>query len=117
MGQHASLYPVIAQLEPDWYETPERVPEIIATFNRVVLNSDSANNLAATALVTNAYLYTGEEKYRRWVLDYVEAWLDRIRANGGIIPDNVGPTGKPGEQRDGVCGAGCTAGTASSGAG
>ena len=102
MGQHASLYPVIAQLEPDWYETPERVPEIIATFNRVVLNSDSANNLAATALVTNAYLYTGEEKYRRWVLDYVEAWLDRIRANGGIIPDNVGPTGKPGEQRDGV---------------
>ena len=102
MGQHASLYPVIAQLEPDWYETPERVPEIIATFNRVVLNSDSANNLAATALVTNAYLYTGEEQYRRWVLDYVEAWLDRIRANGGIIPDNVGPTGKPGEQRDGV---------------
>ena len=102
MGQHASLYPTIAHLEPDWYETPERVPEIIATFNRVVLNSDSANNLAATALVTNAYLYTGDEKYRRWVLDYVEAWLDRIRANGGIIPDNVGPTGKPGEQRDGV---------------
>ena len=102
MGQHASLYPVIAHLEPDWYETPERVPEIIDTFNRVVLNSDSANNLAATALVTNAYLYTGDEKYRRWVLDYVEAWLDRIRANGGIIPDNVGPTGKPGEQRDGV---------------
>ena len=102
MGQHASLYPVIAQLEPDWYEKPERVPEIIDTFNRVVLNSDSANNLAATALVTNAYLYTGEEEYRRWVLDYVEAWLERIRANGGIIPDNVGPTGKPGERRDGV---------------
>ena len=55
-----------------------------------MLNSDSANNLAATALVTNAYLYTGEEKYRRWVLDYVEVWLERIRANGGIIPDNVG---------------------------
>ena len=91
MGQHASLYPVIAQLEPDWYEKPERVPEIIDTFNRVVLNSDSANNLAATALVTNAYLYTGEEEYRRWVR---LPWLERIRA-----PD-VGPTGKPGERRD-----------------
>ena len=27
--------------------------------------------------------------------------MDRIRDNNGIIPDNVGPTGKVGEQRNG----------------
>ncbi len=58
-------------------------------------------NLAATALVTNAYLYTGHDQYKQWVLDYVEAWMDRTHKNGGIVPDNVGPTGKIGEQRDG----------------
>ena len=57
----------------------------------MVLNGDIANNLAATGLVTNAFLYTGDEKYRKWVLDYVEAWIDRTKANGGITPDNVGP--------------------------
>ena len=32
---------------------------------------------------------------------YTEAWMDRTRDNDGIIPDNVGPTGKVGEQRNG----------------
>jgi hypothetical protein len=51
--------------------------------------------------LTNAYLYTGDEKYKQWVLDYVEAWMERIRQNKGIIPDNIGPTGKIGENRQG----------------
>ena len=51
--------------------------------------------------MTNAYLYTGDEKYKKWVLDYVGGWIERIRANDGVIPDNVGPTGKIGEHRDG----------------
>lgn len=102
MGQHASLFPVISELEPNWFEDPVREKEVMAAFDKIVLNCDIANNLTSTALVTNAYLYTGEEKYRKWVLDYVEAWMDRIKANGGIIPDNVGPTGRPGEHRDGI---------------
>ena len=58
---------------------------------------DVVGNLGVTSLITNAYLITGEEKYRRWVLDYVEGWRDRARQNGGLLPDNVGLSGKVGE--------------------
>jgi len=102
MGVRASIYPAVKELEPDWWEDPKRADDIVGLFNKLVLDGDSAANLAATGLVTNAYLYTGDEKYKRWVVDYVEAWLGRIEQNNGIIPDNVGPTGKPGEHRDGV---------------
>ena len=100
-GQRTTLHPVIEDLELDWYEDPKRADEVVRLFDDMVLNGDIANNLSATGLVTNAFLYTGDEKYRKWVLDYVEAWIDRTKANGGITPDNVGPTGKPGEQRGG----------------
>jgi hypothetical protein len=62
---------------------------------------DVVANLALTSLVANAYLLTGDEKYRRWVLDYVEAWAARARANGGLLPDNVGLSGRVGEYIDG----------------
>ena len=62
---------------------------------------DVAANLGVTSLVTNAWLMTGDDKYRRWVLDYVEAWIDRARANGGLLPDNVGLSGRVGEYMDG----------------
>jgi hypothetical protein len=58
-------------------------------------------NLVATTLPTNAYLATGEAKYRRWIVGYMDAWLARMKANGGIIPSFVdldgrigGPDGK-----------------------
>ena len=53
-------------------------------------------NVAATTLPTNAYLLTGDQKYKRWVVDYMDAWLDRMRENGGIIPSHVGLDGKVG---------------------
>ncbi|NKB68459.1 MAG: hypothetical protein GKR89_15460 [Candidatus Latescibacteria bacterium] len=99
--QRASLYPLVEDLEPDWHEDPKRRDEIVALFNCLVLDGDTPTNLTATALVTNAYLYTGEEKYRTWVLDYCQAWIERIGANGGIVPDNVGPSGRIGEHRNG----------------
>ena len=46
-------------------------------------------NLAATTLATNAYLLTGDQKYRNWVVEYMDAWLDRMQRNGGIIPSFV----------------------------
>lgn len=95
------LHPAVKELEPRWYEEPVRREEIIDLFDKMALQGDEPSNLCTTALVTNAYLYTGEEKYKKWVLDYVQSWIDRIHANNGIIPDNVGPTGKIGENRDG----------------
>jgi hypothetical protein len=42
-------------------------------------------------------MWTGEERFRTWALDYLEAWAERIAANGGLCPDNIGPSGQIGE--------------------
>ena len=98
---HHQLYPNIKDLEPEWWNRPDRRREVVEVFDKMALDGDVPENLGATAMVTNAYLYTGDDRYRRWVLDYVDAWIDRTRENGGIIPDNIGPTGKIGEHRNG----------------
>ena len=69
-AQRSNLYPVVKNLEENWFENPERVKEILKIFNDVVLNGDIPDNLAATGLITNAYLYTGEGKYKRWVVGF-----------------------------------------------
>jgi len=98
---HASLYPVVKDLETDWEKNPQRREEINKRYDEIVNWCDVPVNLAATGLVTNAYLYTGDEKYKKWVLDYVDAWMKRIEENNGILPDNIGRTGKIGEYREG----------------
>ena len=95
------LYPVIKELEPRWYEDEARREEVLDIFDKMALQGDEPSGLVACALVTNAYLYTGDQKYKKWVLDYVRSWIERIRDNDGVLPDNVGPTGKVGEQRQG----------------
>jgi hypothetical protein len=76
-------------------------PYILETMNKRMMSADVPLNLTATSMMLNAYMYTGEEKYKRWVLDYTAAWMDRVKQNGGIIPDNIGPNGKIGETMDG----------------
>jgi hypothetical protein len=68
---------------------------------RRMSRGDVVANLAVTSLVTNAYLLTGGERYRQWVIDYVDAWVERARQNGGLLPDNVGLSGQVGEYTDG----------------
>ena len=58
-------------------------------------------NLPATTLPTDAYLLAGEPKYKQWVDEYMDAWLDRMKRNSDIIPSFVdlegrigGPEGK-----------------------
>jgi len=53
-------------------------------------------NLVATTLPTNAYLATGDAKYRRWIAEYMDAWLQRMKQNGNIIPSFVDVDGKIG---------------------
>jgi len=57
---------------------------------------DSFLNLVATTLPLDAYLLTGEAKYRRWIVEYMDAWLDRMKQNHGIIPSFVDLDGKIG---------------------
>lgn len=98
---HASLYPKINNLEPEWIKDPKRKKQIQAIYDQMVTRTDVPVNLAVTGLMTNAYLYTGEEKYKDWVLKYVDAWMERIEKNKGLLPDNIGQTGKVGEYRNG----------------
>ena len=53
-------------------------------------------NLAATTLPMDAYLLAGEPKYKQWLLEYMDAWLDRMKQNGGIIPSFVDLDGRIG---------------------
>ena len=55
---------------------------------------DNPMNLGATTLGFTAYALTGERKYRDWVLEYVDAWVERTAANGGIVPTSVGLDGR-----------------------
>ncbi len=58
-------------------------------------------NLAATTLHLNAFALTGEEKYRKWALEYADAWKRRSAETGGMIPSNVGLDGKLGGEHNG----------------
>lgn len=57
---------------------------------------DHPQNLLTTSLALNAYMLGHEQKYRDWLLEYVDAWAERAAANGGILPTNIGRDGKIG---------------------
>jgi len=62
---------------------------------------DSPLNLNATGLAMNAYMCDHEPKYKKWLLDYIDAWVERARQNNDIIPSNIGLDGKIGGATDG----------------
>ena len=78
-----------------------KFPFILEAMNRRMMRADVPLNLTATSLMLNAYMYTADAKYKTWIEEYVDAWIERTRRNGGILPDNVGPSGKIGETMDG----------------
>ena len=63
-------------------------------YNDIV--GDHPQNLMATALALHAFSLTGDAKYKNWVLEYADAWRQRILDNDGIIPTNIGLDGKIG---------------------
>ncbi|MEY7848388.1 hypothetical protein AB7C87_04200 [Natrarchaeobius sp. A-rgal3] len=76
---------------------PENESRLFAVLNERCSTGDIPLNLNATSLLTNAYLHTGDDRYREWVLEYLEAWRERTAENDGVIPDNVGRSGEIGE--------------------
>ena len=84
----------------DWND--DRVyAQILTLLNERMMSCDVPLNLTSTSLITHAYLYTGDPRCRQWVLDYMGAWAERIAANDGICPDNIGPNGIIGETMGG----------------
>jgi len=63
-------------------------------YNDIV--GDHPQNLLSTALPLNAFLLTGEQRYRDWVLEYVDAWRQRVIDNDFVIPTKIGLDGKIG---------------------
>ena len=108
--QNGSRGPMLRQATAlDWVGDPFDVKSFVAehgesTFAEFLAHyeeygdvvGDHFLNLVATVLPTNAYLVSGESKYRTWVLEYMDAWLDRMRRNGGIIPSFVDLDGRIG---------------------
>lgn len=80
---------------------PEKARRYGEVYAARLQRCDTVTNMLSTSMVMNAYLHTGEAKYRQWVLDYVDGWRVRYAGNGGIMPDNAGPTGVVGETVDG----------------
>ena len=64
------------------------------------VTGDHPLNLNTTTLALNAYMIDGEPKYRDWAVGYLDAWVERTSANGGIVPSNIGLDGTIG----GECG-------------
>ena len=77
----------------------EEMLEHFKDYNDIV--GDHPLNMGATTLSFNAYALTGEERYRDWTVDYIDAWVERTEANGGIIPSNIGLDGSIGGECDG----------------
>lgn len=82
-----------------------KVPELAVQMGDVMYErmgrGDIPANLAITSLMANAYCFTGDSKYRQWIMEYVDAWIERTRQNDGILPDNVGLSGAIGEYNNG----------------
>ena len=77
---------------------PERMDNYATAAN---IRGDHPLNLCAATLGMNAYMLTGDDKYKEWLLEYVSAWRDRILENDGNIPTNIGLNGKIGGEWDG----------------
>jgi hypothetical protein len=93
---NGSKGPITRPVTPvDWDgdEDPKRAARFSTSSN---IRGDHPLNLLAVTLATHAYLLTHEAKYKRWALEYVDAWRDRAAANGGNFPSNIGLDGKIG---------------------
>ena len=90
-------------LLPDGAPSPprERDPRLAGEMTARLGVGDIAVNLASAGLVLNAWILTGEQRYQDWIGEYVGAWRERAAANGGVLPDNVGPDGMVGGLLDG----------------
>jgi hypothetical protein len=108
--QNGSRGPMLRPATPiDWVGDPIDVSAFNAlhgesTFDQFLAHykeytdvvGDHFLNLVATTLPLDAYLVANEPKYKRWIVEYMDAWLDRMKENDGIIPSFVDLDGRIG---------------------
>ena len=108
--QNGSRGPMLRKATPiDWVGDPIDVSGFNAlhgesTFDQFLAHykeytdvaGDHFLNLVATTLPLDAYLLDNEPKYKKWIVDYMDAWLDRMKQTGGIIPSFVDLDGRVG---------------------
>jgi len=108
--QNGSRGPMLRKATPmDWVGDPFDVAGFNAlhgesTFDQFLAHykeysdvvGDHFLNLVATTLPTDAYLVANESKYKKWIVDYMDSWLNRMKQNGGIIPSFVDLDGRIG---------------------
>jgi hypothetical protein len=112
--QNGSRGPMLRKATPiDWVGDPFDVKSFDAehgesTFDQFLAHyaeygdvaGDHFLNLVATTLPLDAYLLAGEGKYKAWLIEYMDAWLDRMKQNGGVIPSFVDLDGRIGGPKD-----------------
>ncbi len=83
------------------WSDPEVYDDLINKMNERMNRGDVPLNLNSTSLLTHAYMYSQDESIKSTAIEYINAWMNRCRENNGIIPDNIGTSGKIGEFNDG----------------
>ena len=83
------------------WSDPEIYEDLIKKMNERMNRGDVPLNLNSTSLLAHAYMYSHDESIKSIAIEYIEAWIERCRENNGIIPDNIGTSGKIGEFNDG----------------
>lgn len=83
------------------WSDPEVYEDLINKMNQRMNRGDVPLNLNATSLITHAFMYSNESRLKDWVLTYLGAWKERTTLNNGIMPDNIGLSGKIGQYNDG----------------
>lgn len=102
MRRYGLPYSDVAGLKHyDDLRDPELARRMGAVMQERMGEGDVAGNLIVTSLIANAYLLTGDTRYKEWLYTYVDGWIERARANGGLMPDNVGLSGEVGEKMEG----------------
>jgi len=108
--QNGSRGPMLRPATPlDWVGDPFDVTKFTAlhgesTFQQFLAHyaeygdvvGDHFLNLVATTLPLDAFLLNHEAKYKNWIVEYMDAWLQRMAQNGGIIPSFVDLDGRVG---------------------
>lgn len=83
------------------WSNDEVYEEVVRLMNERMTKGDVPLNMNASGQMTHAFMYTADSSFTTWVVDYLNRWRQRAIDNGGIIPDNVGLTGKVGEYLEG----------------